>query len=151
MNARALINLCQKEYYAVISCDGVDKLKIRSPEPLPDALLQELRERKAEILDLLRPRSKEWHAQEIAARVRADGLCIFWSEVFGEMVAFVRDDNQASRVPCGIVTYTEQELTELFGGHRSTKALRLVHEAKRHGGIVTGIESDGQDTQHKQA
>jgi hypothetical protein len=144
MNARALVHLCQKEYYAVISCDGVDKLKVRSPEPLPDALLQELRERKAEILDILRPRSKEWHAREIAARVRAEGLCIFWSELLGEMVAYVRDESQASRVPCGIVTYTEQELKELFDGHLSTKALRLVHEAKRHGGTVTGVKSDGQ-------
>ena len=140
MNARALVNLCQKEYYAVISSDGVDKLKVRSPEPLPDALLQELKERKAEILDILRPRSKEWHAQEIASRVKADGLCVFWSEVFSEMMAFIRDESFRSQVPCGIVVYSLQEIDELWGEGKPQiplQTLRLIHEAKRHGGKVS--------------
>ena len=133
-----------------------NKILLEPGSKVPPDLVQAIRQHKGEILALLtKPKLVEgpprWHAEQIARAVREEGLCIFWSEVFGEMVAFVRDDNQASRVPCGIVTYTEQELTELFGGHRSTKALRLVHEAKRHGGIVTGIESDGQNTQYGEA
>jgi hypothetical protein len=130
-----------------------NKILLEPGSKVPPDLVQAIRQHKGEILAILAsPRLVEgppqWHAEQVAQAVRKEGLCIFWSEVFGEMVAFVRDDHHASRVPCGIVTYTEQELTELFGGHRSTKALRLVHEAKRHGGIVTGIEPDGQNTQY---
>jgi len=130
-----------------------NKILLEPGSKVPPDLVQAIRQHKGEILAILtKPKLVEgpprWHAEQIAQAVRKEGLCIFWSEVFGEMVAFVRDDRRASRVPCGIVTYTEQELTELFGGHRSTKALRLVHEAKRHGGIVTGIEPDGQNTQY---
>jgi len=139
MNAHALVNLCQKEYYAVISSDGVDKLKVRSPEPLPDALLQELKEHKAEILDILRPRSKEWHAQEIAAKVKVDDCCVFWSDVFGEIMAFIREESFRSKVPCGIVVYTLAEIEELWGEDKPKippETLRLIHETKRTGGKV---------------
>ncbi|MBN2098107.1 MAG: hypothetical protein JW753_00770 [Dehalococcoidia bacterium] len=128
-----------------------NKILLEPGSKVPPDLVQAIRQHKGEILAILTsPRlvkgQPRWHAEQVARAVREEGLCIFWSEAFGEMVAFVRDDSYASRVPCGIVTYTEQELTELFRGHRSIKALRLVHEAKRRGGMVTGVESDGEKT-----
>ena len=125
-----------------------NKILLEPGSKVPPDLVQAIRQHKGEILALLtKPKlvagPPRWHAEQVAQAVRKEGVCIFWSEVFGEMVAFVRDDRQASRVPCGIVTYTEQELTELFGNRRSTKALRLIHEAKKHGSMVTGVESDG--------
>lgn len=84
---------------------------------------------------------KEWHAEEVARCVEKEGVCIFWSELFGEMVAFVKDEYQG-KVPAGIVTYTSQEILSLFprkGKPVDKQRLRLVHELKKQGGHV--IES----------
>lgn len=132
-----------------------DRILLEPGSKAPPELVQAVRQHKGEILAILaRPQVAEgpprWHAEQVAEAVRREGICLFWSEVFGEMVAFVRDSRFASRVPCGVVTYTARELTELFGGNRSPRALRLVHEAKRHGGVVSSVESDGGDTQFKE-
>jgi len=138
MEPRAVLARC-REYYAVLTPED-GRLVIDSPEPLPDDLRRELREHKPEIMALLRLRPAEWHANAIARAVQREGFCVFWSDVFGEIMAFVQDDTYKSRVPCGIVVYTSAELKELFGGNRSPKALRLIHEAKRHGGQATDYE-----------
>lgn len=132
-----------------------DKILLEPGSKAPPELVQAVRQHKGEILAMLtRPRVAEgpprWHAEQVAEAVRREGICLFWSEVFGEMVAFVRDGRLAGRVPCGVVTYTARELEEMFGGNRSPKALRLIHEAKRHGGVVSSVESDGEDTQFKE-
>ncbi len=133
-----------------------DRILLEPGSKAPPELVQAVRQHKGEILAILsRPQvaegSPRWHAEQVAEAVRREGICLFWSEVFGEMVAFVRNGRFASRVPCGVVTYTARELTELFGGNRSPRALRLVHEAKRHGGVVSSAESDGEDTESKEA
>ncbi|MBM4463422.1 MAG: hypothetical protein FJ012_08815 [Chloroflexi bacterium] len=54
-----------------------------------------------------------------------------------EVIAFIEDDSFNSRVPCGIVAYTGEELKELFDEGKpelSPEALRLIHEAKKAGG-----------------
>jgi len=117
------------------SADG-KHLDLHYQAPPPEDLRQLLKAHKKEIISQLKPQTPLWHAQRIAEAVQKEGVCLFWSDDFGEMVAFTRDDTHRSRVPCGIVVYTSAELNELFGDDRSPKALRLIHEAKRHGGIV---------------
>ena len=81
--------------------------------------------------------SPQWHAETIAAAVRKEGVCVFWSDLFGEVVAFVKDDSFKGKVPAGLVTYNDHELRELFGEGKpglSARDLRLIHEAKKAGG-----------------
>jgi len=138
-----LLVRCQK-HHAVLTPEGDDRLRINSPEPLPDDLRAELRQHKSEILALLRRSQPQWHAQEIAQRVAREGICLFWSDLFGETVAFIRDDSQRGNVPADLVAYTSQELLELFGDGKSTPSpdtIRIVHEAKKQGGHITSYET----------
>ena len=121
------------------SADG-EHLDLHYQAPPPEDLRQLLKTHKQEIISLLKPQTPLWHAQRIAEAVQKEGVCLFWSDDFGEMVAFVKDSSYKSRVPCGIVTYTDAELSELFGDNRSPRALRLIFEAKKHGGQATGYE-----------
>ena len=119
-----------------------DRLKVRSPVPLTPDLREELRQYKAELIAFLqkpqvKPGSPEWHAKEVARAVEREGYCLFWSELFHEVVAFIRDDTFRGAVPAGIVAYTNAELLQLFGDSKTTpKKLRLIHEAKRLGGHI---------------
>ncbi len=124
-----------------LSPDG-QRLVLHYESPPPDDLRQELRQHKPEILSLLKPQAPIWHAHEIAKAVREEGVCIFWSDLFGEMVAFIKDETFKGRVPCGIVAYSDAELYKLFGSTQSLShdTLGLIHEAKRHGGKVTDSE-----------
>ncbi len=129
--------------------DG-DSLQVEGPSgPGVLALIEDLRRHKPEILALLSqpptmPGTPEWHAREIARCVEKDGLCIFWSDLFGELVAFIRDDSQRDSVPAGIVAYTSQELRELFGHGQAglpPRSLCLIHQAKKHGANITTYET----------
>jgi hypothetical protein len=119
-----------------------DKLLLEPGSKVPPDLVSQIREHKTEILaHLSKPKlvegTPQWHAETIAAAVKKEGVCVFWSELFGEMVAFIKDDSFKSRVPCGIVAYTDKELRELFGEGKpglSARELRLIHEAKKIGG-----------------
>lgn len=133
-----------------------DKLKVRAPTPLSQDLIETLRQHKAEVLAFLtRPRVSvnasnvdappEWHAEEIERRVEGDGLCIFWADLFGEVVAFIADESFRGQVPSGVVCYTVKEL-ELFGNSDlllSKTALTLIHQAKKvSGGMVLHNEPE---------
>jgi len=119
-----------------------EKLLLEPGSKVPADLVSQIREHKTEILAHLgKPKlvdgTPQWHAETIARAVEREGVCVFWSELFGEMIAFVRDDTFKSHVPCGIVYYTDEELRELFGEGKpglSAKDLRLIHEAKKAGG-----------------
>jgi hypothetical protein len=137
MEPRAVLARC-REYYAVLTPEN-DKLVIDSPEQLPDDLRRELREHKPEIIALLRVRPPRWHANAVARDVQREGFCVFWSDVFGEIIAFIRDETFRSKVPCGIVVYTLAEVEELWGAGKPTtppETLRLIHETKKRGGKV---------------
>lgn len=110
---------------------------------IPADLLDAVRKNKPAILALLsRPRlaegSPEWHGQEIARRVEETGYCLFWSELFGEMIAFCNTDADRKKVPAGIVTYSAEELLMLDLQDPTDETRRLVHLAKQHGGRVAG-------------
>jgi hypothetical protein len=119
-----------------------DKLLLEPGSKVPQDLIRAIRAHKNEILSILaRPKlaegSPQWHAETIAKAVEREGVCIFWSQLFAEMIAFIKDDTFKSRVPCGIVSYTSQELKELFGNGKpelTAKDLRLIHEGKKTGG-----------------
>lgn len=108
---------------------------------IPPDLLEAVRENKPAILALLpRPRLAEgspgWHAEEIARCVMEEGVCVFWSELLGETIAFVKDESCRATVPAKIVAYTCQELRRLFDQNADDATLRLIHEAKKRGGVV---------------
>ena len=119
---------------------------------IPTDLISEVRRHKPEIVAYLRkPRlvngPPEWHAREVAVRVEIDGVCIFWSEVLADVVAFYRTEEDRARIPAGIVGYSIEELRTLFedeAGDLSPDALRLIHHAKQvGGGRVLGDDSAG--------
>lgn len=120
-----------------------DTLVVRGPHiPGVEKVVDQLRQHKPEIITYLKQlktvqgKPKEWHAEEVARLVEKEGICIFWSDLFRELVAFVKDDSRY--VPAGIVTYSTDEIETLFGKKElSPGALRLIHEAKKIGGHVS--------------
>lgn len=142
MKPRAVLARC-REYYAVLTPQDGGGLVIDSPEPLPDDLRQELREHKTEIIALLQTRPPLWHANAVASAVQQEGFCVFWSDVFGEIMAFIREERFRRQVPCGIAVYTLAEIEELWGEGSppiSQETLRLIHEVKKAGGHVVSRE-----------
>lgn len=85
----------------------------------------------------------QWHAETIIDEVIRRGSCVFYSEIFREKVAFIREARYLRFVPKNVVTYTEQELRELFAEGKpplSESSLKLIHEAKKEGGEVSGFQ-----------
>lgn len=113
--------------------------------PPPEGLRQLLRAHKQEIISQLKPQSPQWHAQRIAQAVLTEGVCLFWSDMLQEMIAFIRDETFRGAVPAGVVAYTSDELWEPYGTDRppaSAHTLRMIHEAKRAGGRVASREME---------
>lgn len=123
------------------SPDG-EYLDLHYREPPPDELRDLLRQHKAEILASLKPQPPRWHAQRIAEAVQKEGACLFWSDVLQEVIGFARDE--LCKTPGPFVFYTVAELRELHKGKVaiSPQALRLVHESKRAGGVITSREQE---------
>ena len=108
---------------------------------------QALAEHKPEILVLLRRQTElktprtvdaapQWHAEEVARCVEQEGVCVFWSDLLQEMIAFVKDEACLPLVPAGIVAFTPEELRHIFPEGKdelSPGSLRLIYEAKRLG------------------
>lgn len=130
------------------------------PKDAPRDLVDILRQHKPELLALLNKpfdsaqdkpavvdAPTEWHAQEIERRVEAEGVCVFWADVLGALVAFVQDEAHLARVPAGVVAFTSAELANLFPDHGECVAastLRLLYEAKRLGGNGATAREDGE-------
>ena len=126
------------------SPDG-EYLDLHYQAPPPDELRQLLKTHKQEIISLLKPQPPLWHAKKVAEAVRREGVCLFWSEVFQEVIAFIREERYRSKIPGGIVVYTLAEIEELYGEGKPKippETLKMIHEAKRHGGKVTEYGSD---------
>ncbi len=121
--------------------DG-EHLDIRYVEPPSEDLRQALRTHKAEILALLKPQTPLWHAQKIAEAVGKEGVCLFWSDVVGEVIGFVKDDS--FKKPGPFVFYTVAELVELHQGKPAIAAstLRLIHAAKKAGRRIASGEME---------
>ena len=119
------------------SADG-KHLDLHYQAPPPEDLRQLLKAHKKEIISQLKPQTPLWHAQRIAEAVQKEGVCLFWSDVLQEVIAFAKDDKQS--VPAGFVTYTSAELKELHKGKATIapQTLRMIHAAKKAGGKVVG-------------
>jgi hypothetical protein len=85
-------------------------------------------------------------AEEVAQRTEellaSRGWCLWRCEALGgEVIVIIDDDLTSGEIPQGYVIYTYSELCRLFGPDAPPMkrgTLRLVHEAKRVGGVVTG-------------
>ena len=80
---------------------------------------------------------------DIERQVSDVGWVLIWSSVLEDLVAFCRTEEDAVSVPRGVVVYTVDELSILFGddpGGPGEAGLRLIHEAKRIGGGIIKTE-----------
>lgn len=78
----------------------------------------------------------ERERREINRLMQAEGFAVVWSSVLGEMIAFARDDVAASQVPGGVICYSLAEMEMIVGHGHDADMLKLIHEAKKHGGRV---------------
>lgn len=88
-------------------------------------------------------KTPQWHAGTIAETVQTKGFCIFWSDLFHEKIAFIRDTRSRKYIPEGIPVYSSEDLKELFGDGKpkiSPAELKLIHEAVKAGGMVTSYQ-----------
>ena len=134
-----------------VRVDG-DALRVKPASRVSPDLMEALRQHKAEVLRLLTSPQRlrtvdappSWHAEEVTRRVEAEGACVFWSELFNGLVAFVKDTSYKRHVPKDVVTYTCAELAEMDKAAPLDAALLLrVHQAKKiTGGTVTEVDND---------
>ncbi len=131
MDIEALTARLEEHEAVLINRDG--QLKVRAPRPLPPDLMTELRAHKQELLTYLEKRRRaEEKAAEVARALEEDGWGLWWCELFGEAVAFIRDESFRASVPAGVVVYTKQEIDTLWAAEGPSDAqLRLIHEAKK--------------------
>jgi len=111
------------------------KVQIKNAIVLSAELRQNLREHREEVERFL-------ETEEIARRLTEDGCVLLRSEMLGDLIAFVKAGHE-NKVPAGFVIYTEAELYQLFGSdvRISQGKLKLIHEAKKMGAIMT-IDKD---------
>ena len=82
-------------------------------------------------------------AEEVAQRTEellaTRGWCLWQCEALGGEVVVVTIDGDVPGIPRGKVVYTEAELKKLFGGEKPVNGptLRLIHEAKKQGAVIT--------------
>lgn len=143
-----------------VRVDG-DILRLDVPEDFPDPLIEQLRQHKLEILELLREKERqqiqETYQQaysgnglcdseivEIERRVDESGYVLCWAESFNDYVAFYRDDVDPTDIPPGFVPYSDSEFRLLFGPgpDLSPRTLNLIHAAKKTGAQVTDVYPD---------
>ena len=137
-----------------VTNSGVDV--IRPQEPLPLALLAELRRYRDEIRAELakrqykpvfpHPAQRDDEMTELVRRVEEEGYVLLWCEVLRDLVAFHRNDVDPATIPAPFVPYSDDERRHLFGedgAQPSPDGLRLIHAAKKTGAIITNSRKEG--------
>lgn len=116
-------------------------LRLRPGSRVPEQLRKEIRRHKSALLNhiaLRRPLDSE--LGDIVRLVRECGYVLLWSNVLEDTVAFVASDIDVKTLPLGFTPYTLDELSLLFAdGSLSEDSLRLIHQAKKHGGTITDV------------
>jgi len=141
---RRILDQCKAKGIILEPAPDGEHLDLHYQEPPPEDLRQMLRAHKQEILSLLKPQTPLWHAHEIYKAVQKEGVCLFWSDVLGEVIAYTKDDTFKNLVPVGVVVYTSEELRELFQDKPkiTPETLRMIHQAKKTGGKVAEYGSE---------
>ena len=111
---------------------------------VPPDLYEPIRANKPQIMEVLRrsntpvaEASAKWSAERVARDTIQYGICIFWSDLFQETVAFISGEKHRLQVPCGIAVYTCAEIAMLFpakGQSVQRATLLLIHEGKKLAG-----------------
>lgn len=88
-------------------------------------------------------------AEDVARRTRelfnSQGWCLWKCSTLDDEVIVVVRDESVGDMPAGYPTYYDAELEELFKDDISEATLRLVHEAKKHGAVITHIQRKGEE------
>ena len=141
---KRILDQCKALGIVVLPTPDGQYLDLRYNDPPPEELRQLLKTHKSEIIGVLKPRKPLWHAVKIMQAVEKEGLCLFWDELLGEVVAFIKDESFHSKVPGSIVAYTRAEIEELHGEGKPKippETLKMIHEAKKAGGKVADYGS----------
>lgn len=143
----ALMRTAEREHRATFRLAG-DRVDIEAPAPLPDDLLDGLRQHRSEILGYLRLRGYRLKypgdglgPEDVAEidRVERRGRVLLWVPWLQDVIAFCTSEAERARVPEGIVSYTSEEIAQLWSGGKTPptpKQMRLIHAAKREGANV---------------
>jgi len=114
-------------------------LELRPGSRVPRNLHDEIRRHKLDLLNRLARQPSDSELIELVRTVNAQGYVLLWSNVLRDTIAFVKSYEDAGSVPRHFTIYTVDELMEIFGDQTpSPSSLKLIHEAKKHGGRITG-------------
>jgi hypothetical protein len=139
-----------------------DKVRLVPGSLVPADLREGVRVNKAAIMGLLhernaksvRPRYRQAYAGdtagddelwEIELQVHEKGICLCYSHVLKDFIAFCRDDEAAREVPPGFVPWSAAEMNALFEDAQdavSLSALGLIHEVKKAGGRIVDMRRE---------
>ena len=138
-----------------------DRIKLRPASRVPPALAEQVRHDKSDVLAYLRQSrsilsgstvgdrnqatGRYEELKDIERLVRNKGYVLLSSTVLNDLVTFYRSAEDLAQIPPGFVPYSVAELWHLFGNEGkdlSGNALRLIHEAKKVGAIVTDVKDD---------
>jgi hypothetical protein len=107
---------------------------------LTDELREVIRQHKPDILAELKRREAreqgqvvdfESEARTIRTALRIHGTAKIYSRTLDDVVYWVRDDREATKVPKGAVVYTLGELKHLVDIKSDPEALNQIHQAKK--------------------
>lgn len=92
---------------------------------------------------MVEEKTPQEHAESIAEAVQNKGYCIFYSDLFYEKVAYIKDLRYRKYIPDGVPVYLSADLKEIFAEDKpklKPGELKLIHEAVKAGGVVTSYQ-----------
>ena len=107
------------------------------PDPVTvRPLLEKVKRRKDEAVNYLFYRDKpgeslKKEANVVEKSINGRGIIKKESKVFGDIVFFAKDQQEAKKTPSGSTVYTLQELRCLLDMKDNPAGLRRIHEAKK--------------------
>ena len=136
MDANKIVQRLTVLGVSVTQSDG--RLDLRPGSRVPPDLRDEVRDHKADLLKLLAGGEPAAHELlRIIKAVRTRGYALLGSNVLGDLIAFVLDEQDVKKIPSMYTIYTVDELSTLFGEQQySVDELRLIHVAKKYGGRI---------------
>lgn len=125
-----------------IVCDPGDKI--------PDDMVPDIQEHKREIIGLLHGRTYRLRFakgtdpaveyQELVRQVEQKRIVLLWSRTLKDFIAIYDTPADKAKVPPGFMAYSDKELRILFADDESPVSMRLIHQAKKAGANIVGIQ-----------